>query len=171
MQCDCMVELDETVTQDEEGFVICPHHRVRRYGWLSGGGRDHSKDGWTDLQVERWVLYGEAPVLDTFTPRPAEQDRRDNRNPIDVASSPLMARQLHQVRGCYEPELVAEHEDEMSTAAIDARVRLDLRDKRDMPVHDARPLEVRDEGSYLLDPVRAAQIADETMFHEKNGAH
>lgn len=133
MLCNCMVALDETVKQDEEGFVICPHHLVRRYGWIDANGRDHSKDGWTDLQVERWQLYGEAPVLDTFQPY-VGVDFRDNRDPKYVTPH-------SGYEGSYDASESLVMTVERQDAATDARVRLDLRDKTDLPLHEVEEMQ------------------------------
>lgn len=129
MMCNCMVELGETVKQDEEGFVICPFHGQRRYGYLSAG-RDHSRDGWTPLQLEHWELYGIAPVLGTFEAHAAPQDRRDNRDPEEVA------RKVQIPHGSYQRNL--EREMDKQGAGELARIRLDLFDKSGYEIRDTQ---------------------------------
>jgi hypothetical protein len=83
--CGCDVEITDDSSEmfDDEGFVVCSIHKVRRYGWQSTG-RDHSLDGLTPLQVEGWEVFGFTPIRDTFEPHPAVEDRRDNRDPEEL---------------------------------------------------------------------------------------
>ena len=135
--CGCQILLGK-VTLDEQGFVICPTHKARRYGWRDANGRNHSLDGFTDLQIERWQLFGEKPVPDTFTPFPVKEDRRDNRDPKYVTPA-------SGYEDSYEMnEALEEISSQREEASLQARVRLDLRDKRDVPIHDGRPLEIWD---------------------------
>lgn len=52
--------------QDPEGFVICPAHKARRYGWRSVPYTATTmavpgQGGWTELEHERFVLHGVVP--------------------------------------------------------------------------------------------------------------
>src|SRR3954468_1806678 len=49
----------DQVQQDEEGFIICAVHRVRRMGWRSPlHGPNHTM---TDLELEKFTVWGERP--------------------------------------------------------------------------------------------------------------
>lgn len=146
MLCECVVPLDDLL-RDDEGFVICRIHQVRRYGWRDANGRDHTKDGWTDLQVERYQLFQETPPVDSFTPLPAEQDLRDNRDPVTAIAQ-------KSYTDDWEDAYLFNQRDPRLTekAATDARVRLDLRDKTDWPVYDGRP--------FTADQENAAKAVD-----------
>jgi hypothetical protein len=94
MLCNCLCTLDEVET-DAEGFVICPTHRVRRYGWKSGttktAGVGHTgpvRMGWNPLELEQYELYGTIPQRESspLTPRvPDNRETRDFRSPFETA--------------------------------------------------------------------------------------
>lgn len=79
MLCGDVVPLGK-LEVDEEKFVVCPYHFVRRYGWRSAGGRDHSLDGVDDWDLEQFQLYGVALPKRTFEPQQTVSDIRDNRD-------------------------------------------------------------------------------------------
>lgn len=85
----------DTVTLDDEGFVICKVHRQRRYGWRSVPYTATTKaqpgmGAWSPLEYERWVLFGEIPLnrMPVFVPNNVP-DRRDNRDPEAIGAALL----------------------------------------------------------------------------------
>lgn len=85
------VKTMDTVEFDDEGFLVCAIHKQRRYGWRSlptlPGLKlaDWGFKGWTLLEVEAYLLFGEEPApkaiknLGEIT-----EDRRDNRAPDNL---------------------------------------------------------------------------------------
>ncbi len=75
-------------TFDADGFLVCSGHGQRRYGWRSipmidrGSGQktDFSKAGWSELEVEQWVLFGVTPPVIHLEVK-SGIDLRDNRDP------------------------------------------------------------------------------------------
>ena len=78
--------------------MVCPTHGMRRYGWRSlptmdtpAGRRPNFRfAGYTPLEVERIVFFGEEPpeklvVLEFHR----ENDKRDNRDPEGIGSQLL----------------------------------------------------------------------------------
>lgn len=67
----------DSVGWDDDGFLVCAIHRARRYGWrtlptrrfpLAGSKKgetierpDHSLAGFSDVEIERYVVLGEIP--------------------------------------------------------------------------------------------------------------
>jgi len=56
----------DSVTKDEEGFLICLVHRERLYGWRSVPYTAAQVDfpgmgSMTPLEYERWRIFGELP--------------------------------------------------------------------------------------------------------------
>lgn len=53
------------ISTDDEGFVICATHRMRRYGWRSlpekgsVGGAEFELAGFSELERERYLIFGE----------------------------------------------------------------------------------------------------------------
>jgi hypothetical protein len=67
--CGCVdrVELDgdteflrKYFSFDAEGFIVCPVHRARRYGWRVPN-HTHRFAGYTALEYERYVIWNEKP--------------------------------------------------------------------------------------------------------------
>ena len=79
----------DTVIRDAEGFLICAVHHVRRSGWRVPSHRPMSvSPGITDLEYERWQLYGEKPKQEsldtiTLTSVTARFSTRDQRDPVE----------------------------------------------------------------------------------------
>jgi len=89
MLCGCRLEESDPFALDEDGFVVCPTHRQRRYGWRSvpytatrapmqGVGM------WTELEYENFILFGVAPISKTTSVQSSVVDRRDNSDPEEV---------------------------------------------------------------------------------------
>lgn len=81
----------DTVDFDDEGFIICTIHKQRRYGWRSlptlPGLKlaDWGFKGWTLLEVEAYLLFGEDPApKDIKNIGEITEDRRDNRAPYNL---------------------------------------------------------------------------------------
>jgi hypothetical protein len=82
---------NQQLEYDDEGFVICKTHKVRRYGWRIPSANDvrngasFGRFGMDALAYERFILFGTPPVLKkakiNFNP---SLDRRDNRMPESV---------------------------------------------------------------------------------------
>ena len=79
----------DTVIRDAEGFLICSVHHVRRSGWRVPSHRPMDvSPGITDLEYERWVLYGEEPPKETLDSTTlvsvhARFSSKDNRDPVE----------------------------------------------------------------------------------------
>lgn len=84
----------DTCTYDAEGFLTCSVHHMRRQGWRSLPMED-TKNGrrpiwayasWTELQVERFVLFGEHPEIRGLAgvSKPSVPDLRDSRDPEEI---------------------------------------------------------------------------------------
>lgn len=123
-----------SVTNDEEGMLICSIHRQRRYGWRSVG-RDHTRDRLTPLEIEALDLWG----LVILRPDPAiglhtVEDIRDNRDPQEVWET----EGLHIVRGIRSGfhKTVELSEGERNQVASNARKRLDLMDRTGWEIRD-----------------------------------
>lgn len=70
---------------DSEGFFVCPTHNARRYGWRSRERRHrHECDWMTDLQYERFTVFGEIPKKESTQLVARVADLRDNRDPVVV---------------------------------------------------------------------------------------
>lgn len=85
MQCECRLTPIDPVKLDEEGFVVCPKHGARRYGWLSvpynaTGGNFGS---YSPLEYEQHVLFGVDPVREMGEIKVAVEDIRFNDDPLD----------------------------------------------------------------------------------------
>lgn len=120
----------DSVKTDSDGMLICAIHNQRRVGWRSKG-RDHSRDGLTDFEIEQQDLWGITPYREPVKVlNPAVEDRRDNRDPQEVA------RKMQIPHGSYERNL---HREMDKAAAGDAaRQRLDLWDRRGFEIRDAQ---------------------------------
>jgi len=83
--CGCMrlVGEDRHDVFDDEGFIVCALHLVRRYGWRSAMFGPRSYPGLTNLQVEKLELFGIEPLVHGgFDIKPSTlPDLRDNRDP------------------------------------------------------------------------------------------
>lgn len=85
-----------TVVYDPEGFIVCMAHHQRRYGWRSlpisdmifGRRGQWQFAHWTELEIERFVLFGEWPSKPVVKLHMIE-DRRDNRDPEALGRSYL----------------------------------------------------------------------------------
>lgn len=66
MICGCLLRSSDPFVQDDEGFVICPTHEARRYGWRSVPYRRDAMGAWSPLMYEEFVLFGQYPVLTTW---------------------------------------------------------------------------------------------------------
>lgn len=87
MICECRLGDEDPFVTDESGFVVCPTHGVRRYGYLSRP-RTHDFDWMNDLQYEQHVLWGdegESPALDIKASAPDMRDNRDPESLVDVS--------------------------------------------------------------------------------------
>jgi hypothetical protein len=94
MLCGCLYTLNDVET-DAEGFVICPVHHERRYGWKSGttktAGVGHTgpvRIGWNPLELEQYELHGKIPERESasLVPRaPDNRETRDFRTPFEKA--------------------------------------------------------------------------------------
>lgn len=139
MMCGCTVDVDTDLTlkYDSEGFLVCPDHGHRRYGWRSVG-RDHSLDGLSALEVEGWQVFGLVPLPRQPEIHPAKEDRRDNRDPAEhwyMEGASIMKSLMVDV----STEM---SDSERAHAAQEARKRLDLKDRTGWPISD--PLGYRD---------------------------
>ena len=80
----------EHLPTDAEGFVVCPGHGQRRYGWRSlpidpvSGFQDYSFSHWTPLQIEKFMLYGVKPERSPFRTNTTTEDRRNNSDPQEI---------------------------------------------------------------------------------------
>lgn len=82
-----MPEIPEDVHEDAEGFMVCETHRQRRYGWRSREKRHmHRCDWMTDLEYERFVIYGKQPEMAVTPIQQRVEDIRDNRDPATVVA-------------------------------------------------------------------------------------
>jgi hypothetical protein len=79
----------QAFTYDAEGFVICSVHRERRHGWRSIPRFSHHLDFMSLLQLERWLLFGEAAKMKTKPIRVNGEDIRDNRDPEMIGNEIL----------------------------------------------------------------------------------
>jgi hypothetical protein len=82
----------DMVEFDTEGFLICAIHHQRRYGWRSlptlPGLKlsDWSYHDWTPREIEAWLVFGEAPNLQSIFEITPTEDRRDNRDPESLVT-------------------------------------------------------------------------------------
>lgn len=89
----------DTCTYDADGFLVCSVHHQRRYGWRSlpvdespAGRRSvYACAKMTELETERFVLFGEEPGRRGFEEIVWQQsfDLRDNRDPEEIGKSLL----------------------------------------------------------------------------------
>lgn len=100
----------DTVEFDTEGFVICSVHRTRRYGWRVPNHRPLPLGvaGCSEIEYERYMLLGIMPhslpdFPETKEIKATEEDRRDNRDPVEdadsIMASVIIDRSKHKTNG------------------------------------------------------------------------
>jgi hypothetical protein len=136
----------ESLPRDEQGFLLCPQHRVRRAGWRSAG---QKRFGWglTPLQLEQaltGVLVDEGNPVKVHAP--SVPDIRDNRDPRYMVE--FARRELRDLRDSrrvlissddWDAEQIERDVDSVrfALASHAARERLDLQDRTGWPVQHA----------------------------------
>lgn len=85
MICGCMLDENSEPGMDEEGHILCPTHNVRRYGYRSRS-RHHDHDWMSDIEYERFVLFGIEPQDRALTIKSNTPDLRDNRDPQSLVT-------------------------------------------------------------------------------------
>jgi hypothetical protein len=67
MICGCKLKKGKRITLDDHGFVVCPDHYMRRFGWRSVPYQATKVPpipgaaAWSELQYERYILFGILP--------------------------------------------------------------------------------------------------------------
>lgn len=84
MQCECRLTPD-SLKLDEEGFVICPTHGMKRYGWLSVPYQATKGNfgSYSPLEYEQHLLFGIEPVREMGVLKVAVEDIRFNDDPME----------------------------------------------------------------------------------------
>lgn len=93
MICGCLLHTSDPFVTDSEGFIVCPTHNERRYGWRSVPYASYAPvrgmGAWTSLEYEAYVLFGKKPIVTEWDEDyvATVEDRRDNRDPEEVLRS------------------------------------------------------------------------------------
>lgn len=86
----------DTVGYDEEGFIVCKVHGLRRSGWRSlplvenvrGRTSDWSVAGLTELQIEALTIFGEIPKVKPIEVHDYEDKRVQATYGVEVVDAP-----------------------------------------------------------------------------------
>lgn len=85
-----LVEISDSVTYDEDGFLICLIHRQRRYGWRSIP--SWRVANWSALEIEAFLVFEELPKVRGIQITTSGPDTRDNRDPEILGRGILASR-------------------------------------------------------------------------------
>lgn len=73
---------------DDEGFMVCPEHGLRRYGWHSTPEKNSKFMGMSSLEIERRKMFGKAvPTQNKLKIESNVPDKRDNRDPQEMTDA------------------------------------------------------------------------------------
>ncbi|MEO6068108.1 MAG: hypothetical protein ABIQ41_09035 [Gemmatimonadales bacterium] len=84
MLCECRLTPVDPVRLDQEGFVVCPTHGVRRYGWLSVPYQANRGNfgSYFPLEYEQHILFGIELVREISEIKVTVEDIRFNDDPM-----------------------------------------------------------------------------------------
>lgn len=84
---------------DDEGFMVCPEHGLRRYGYASTPARDSGYMAMSSLEIERRQMFGKpVPKERKLVINSTAPDKRDNRDPQSEQMSDAVKAALAEIR-------------------------------------------------------------------------
>lgn len=99
MQCGCYLTEKSKFAEDAFGFLICPQHQQRRYGFLSlpknvgkNANANYRFASWSPLEIEQYVVFGVVPARikkPVALPQSTVVDKRDARDPEVIGNGIL----------------------------------------------------------------------------------